>query len=252
MKSWQPVLARPREGDHIAHLYQDEDFLTEALTHFVCAGLAEGEGVVLFISARHWDACVSKLAERNISLHDAEQRGQLAVMDARSALSTLMVDGMPDWKRFQDVIGTAINFTRRKYGKVRAFCEMVNLLWQRGERGAALRLEVLWSHLLKVQDLSLCCAYRIDGLAEDSALQEVCGMHSHLIPARDYEELEESVNRAAESLVGPRIAVLLHLLARARRLPTDMPDAEATVLWMKEHMPVTAGKLLSRARAQHR
>lgn len=254
MNSWQPLLARPREGHHIAHLYQDDEFLVEALSHFVRTGLAQGEGVAVFVTSGHWDACVRKLAAHKISLRDAELRGQLVFMDAGMALSVLMVEGMPDWKVFQDVVGTVINFTRRRYSRVRAFGEMVNLLWQREERAAALRLEQLWNNLLKVQDLSLCCAYRMDSLREDgsdAALQEVCGMHSHLIPGRDYEELEDGVNRAAEALVGRRIAALLRQLAGARRLATQMPDAQSTVLWMKEHMPVTAAKVLSQARTPH-
>jgi hypothetical protein len=244
------LLTRPGERHHIAQFYQDEDFLIEALTQFVRGGLAEGEGVVVLATSAHWEASVCRFAAHNVSLQDAESRGQLAFMDAGTALSSVMVDGMPDWKRFQDIVGTVINLTRRKYPRVRAFGEMVNLLWQRREHAAALRLEELWNHLIKVQDLSVCCAYRIDNPHE--AGYEVCGLHSHLIPARDYGEFEASVNRASEALVGPRIAEMLRALASAHRPLTDMPVAQSTVLWMNEHMPVTARKVLSRARRRHR
>jgi len=253
MTHWHPVLDRPSEGQHIVQVYQDDDFLIDAMAHFVRAGLAQGEGVVVFATSSHWEACVCRLAAEGISLQDAELRGQLAVMDARTALSAFMVDGMPDWKAFQDVVGTAINLTRRKCARVRAYSEMVNVLWQRGERAAALRLEALWNHLLKVQDLALCCAYRIDTLREESyggALEQLCALHSHVIPARDYEEFEKRINRAADAVLGSRTASMLRLLAAARRPPADMPDAQSTMLWMKQHMPITAGKVLARARAE--
>ena len=118
MNSWQPLLAKPLEGQHIVQIYRDEDFLVEALKYFVRTGLADGEGVVVFATQRHWAACVRALAADNISVDIAESRGQLAVLDAQTALSAFMVDGMPDWKAFQDVIGTVINLTRRRYQRV--------------------------------------------------------------------------------------------------------------------------------------
>jgi len=45
---------------------------------------------------------------------------------------------------------------------------------------------------------------------------------------------------------------MLRALASAHRPLTDMPVAQSTVLWMNEHMPVTARKVLSRARRRHR
>lgn len=255
MNSWQPLLAKPLEGQHIVQIYRDEDFLVEALKYFVRTGLADGEGVVVFATQRHWAACVRALAADNISVDIAESRGQLAVLDAQTALSAFMVDGMPDWKAFQDVIGTVINLTRRRYQRLRAFGEMMDLLWQRGERKAALRLEELWGNLLKIQDLALCCAYRIDPLGDagyEGALQALCERHTHFIPARDYTELDARVQRATDALVGPRIAALLRALVAAERPATEMPDAQSLMLWMKVHMPVTAGKLLAHVRRDAR
>lgn len=256
MNSWQALLERPGNGNHIAQVYQDEDFLIEALSHFVGSGLAQGDGVVVFATSRHWEACLRRLGAHLAAPQDAELRGQLVVMDARTALSRFMVDGMPDWKKFQDLVGTVINLTRRRYPRIRVFGEMVDLLWQRGERSAALRLEELWNHLIKVQDLTLCCAYRMDAFDESNyhgALQQVCGLHSHLVPARDDRGFEDRVNRASESLVGPHISKLLRSLSLARRpAATDMPDAQSTMLWMKEYMPITAGKVLSRVRPRRR
>jgi hypothetical protein len=255
MNSWQPLLSKPLEGQHIVQVYRDERFLVDGLKHFVRAGLAQGEGVAVFATRRHWDACVRALAADSISVDIAESRGQLAVLDAQTALSALMVDGMPDWKAFQDVVGTVINLTRRKFPRLRAFGEMVDLLWQRGERNAALRLEELWNNLLKIQDLALCCAYRIDPLGEagyEGALQALCERHTHFIPARDYPELDARVRRASDALLGPRIAAMLRDLAAAERPATEMPDAQSMMLWLKVHMPVTAGKLLARLRREER
>lgn len=250
---WQELLARPLDGNHIAQIYQDEDFLTEALSHFAGAGLGRGEGVVVIVTPRHWDACARRLKSQGLALQEAELRGQLAVLDAGEALSQFMVDGMPDWKGFQDVVGSVINQTRRCYVKVRAFGEMVDILWQRRECHAAMRLEELWNHLVKVQDLSLCCAYRINNLDDEAyngPLESVCEMHSHLIPAQDHVELEGTVRHASEDVLGADLTRVLLSLAAARRPATHMPAAQSTLLWLKEHMPLTASKVLSRVRAR--
>lgn len=253
MNSWQSLLDRPEDGNHIAQLYQDEESLIETLSHFVGAGLMHGEAVVVFVTPRHWEACLRQLGAHRVAPQDAELRGQVVVIDARSALSRFMVNGMPDWKKFQDLVGTVLNLTRRQYPRIRAFGEMVDLLWQRGERAAALRLEELWNHLIKVQDLTLCCAYRIDPLNQDTdhgCVRSICAAHSHMLPARDHEEVEQHVGRASESLLGSRGARLLQELAAAHRPSTQMPDVHAMMLWMKEHMPITAGKILSRLRTK--
>ena len=252
--AWEGLLARPVEGNHIAQLYQDDEFLMEALSHFVGSGLAQGDGVVVIATAQHWEACVRRLKSQDVTLQEAELRGQLAVLDAADALSGFMLEGMPDWKSFQDIVGGVINRTRRRYAKIRAFGEIVDILWQRRECLAAMRLEELWNHLVKVQDLSLCCAYRIDNLGEEDhygQLQSVCEMHSHLIPQRDYDRLEKTVKQASDDVLGPRLASMLHSLAAAHRPATHMPAAQSTLLWLKEHLPLTAGKILSRLR-EHR
>lgn len=161
-------------GQHLAHVYEDDASLVDALANFVQTGLAEGAGVVVFATAAHWGECARRLAADGIAVHEAEGRGQLAVLDARNVLASFMVEGMPDWKAFQDVVGTVINRTRRMHDHVLAFGEMGSLLRQRGDYAAALRLEELWGHLVKFQDLALCCAYRIydfDEAAERTPLE---------------------------------------------------------------------------------
>lgn len=251
MKAWRTQLEAPTDGNHIVQVYQDEDSLIDRLSHFVGSGLVRGEGVVVFVTPRHWEACLRCLSAQGIAPLDAELRGQLVVTDASAALGRLMADGMPDWKTFQDSVGTIINLMRRKYPRVRTYGEMMDLLWQRGARAAALRLEELWNHLIKVQSITLCCAYRMDAL-DDDALQDVCGLHSHFLPVTDCEHLEARVGRASDAVLGADVARLMRDLAAARRPSTEMPGAQATILWMKEHMPITADKVLSRLRTKRR
>ena len=48
--------------------------------------------------------------------------------------------------------------------RVRAFGEMVALLWSEGNQAAAIRLEELWNELALSQTFCLFCAYSMDSL----------------------------------------------------------------------------------------
>src|SRR5213078_3442317 len=86
------------------------------------------------------------------------------MLDAQETLASFMVDGMPEWTAFHKACGGAIAELRLQYPAVRAYGEMVDILWQRGERHAALRLEEFWNELGRLQTFSLFCAYAIDPL----------------------------------------------------------------------------------------
>jgi hypothetical protein len=247
--SWQHLLGKGVAGKHFAQLYRDEDFLTEAVSHYVGAGLVQGEGVVIIATKRHWDAVARRIERAGVNVREAGWRGQLRLLDANEALGHFTVNGFPDWKEFQDVVGSVINQCRWRYTKVRVFGEFVDILWQAGNRAAAMRVEEFWNHLVNVQGLSLFCGYCMDNLSPESygqAMESICEQHSHLIPARDYDRFDKAARRAGEEVLGPCLASMLWRLAAVERPATHMPSAQATLLWMQKNMPITGGKLLAR------
>ena len=60
--------------------------------------------------------------------------------------------------------------TRGRAGgrRVRAFGEMVAVMWARGEQGATVRLEHLWHRLCQSEAFSLFCAYPRIGFTQDA------------------------------------------------------------------------------------
>ena len=142
---------------------------------------------------------------------------------------------------------------RLQYPTVRAYGEMVDMLWQQGKRDAAIRLEEYWNDLGKLQTFSLFCAYPMDPLdskAYDGPLQCVCKAHSHLIPTRDYERLEQGGERGEPPRCSTsRSRKLLLSLAASHRTSTHMPPGQAALLWLSQNMPRTAEKILQEVRA---
>ena len=246
------LLRNPGAGDHIVQTYQDPALLADSVAEYLAPALRAGEAAIVIARPQHQRKFSAALARHGINAREYLERGQLRLLDAEETLARFMADGMPQWKRFQQVVGGLIAEVRLQYPKVRAYGEMVDLLWQRGSRDAAIRLEEYWNELGKLQTFSLFCAYFIDPLdskAYDGAMQCVCKVHSHLIPTRDYERLNDAVSEAATKVLEQPLADILLSLAASHRTSTHMPPGQAALLWLSQNMPRTADKVLREVRA---
>jgi hypothetical protein len=251
--NWSELLQQPHGGDHFVQVYSDERFLYEAVAEYTGTGLRRGEGVIIIATASHRAAFMEQLEAGGVAARDAAQRGQLLVLDADETLARFTPGGMPDWQTFHALIGGVIAKLRLEYPTVRAYGEMVDVLWQRGERDAAIRLEEFWNDLAKLQTFSLLCAYYMDNLdaaAYHGPLECVCKVHTHLIPARDYERFNQAVIEASKEVLDTPLADLLVALSERHGTPTAMPQGQATLLWLQRNMPRTAEKVLAGVRSR--
>jgi hypothetical protein len=246
------LLRSPGASDHIVQTYQDPAALAESVAEYLAAGLRAGEAGIVIARPEHQRLFAVALAQYGVDAQACLARGQLHLLDADETLARFMAGGMPQWKKFQEAVGGLIAEVRLQHQTVRAYGEMVDILWQQGSREAAIRLEEYWNDLGKLQTFSLFCAYFMDPLdhkAYDGPLQCVCRVHSHLIPTRDYAGLNEAVGRAAEKTLDGPLAQLLLSLAASHRTSTHMPPGQAALLWLARNMPRTAEKVLSEVRA---
>jgi hypothetical protein len=252
--SWESVLTEISDGSHIAQVYQDDGFLVDAVSLFIAEGLRKQEAVIIIAAQAHWDLFGRRLQANGHDWQAARSSGQLTILDAHETLALFMQEGLPDWKKFKAAISGVIEEiqVQDKHIKIRAYGEMVNILWRKGNLQGAIRLEELWNDFMKLYSFSLFCAYTMDGLDEDinsGPLQAVCKTHSHLIPARDYMKFECAVNEASQKILGSSLTNMLQTISKAEPdLPTKMPPAQTVLLWLKKNMPVTADKVLSYAR----
>jgi hypothetical protein len=250
--SWEKVLTHIKEGDHVAQIYQDEGFLVDAVCLYMATGIKRHEAVVLIATKEHAELFNCRLEARGIDVSQVKARGQLKILDAHTTLNQFMVKGMPDAVLFQSVITPIILQTKQHYSKLRAYGEMVNVLWQDKNLSAAVRLEEIWNDFMKVHSFSLFCAYTMDGLDQNvnnGPLQCVCKNHSHFIPAQDYTQFEKALNEASQKILGCSLTNMLQTIAlENKKISTQMPPAQIVLLWLKEHMPVTANKILAQTR----
>src|SRR5262249_17252245 len=136
--------------------------------------------------------------------------------------------------------------------RVRAFGELVGLLWKEGRYSAAVRLEQFWNRLITSHGLHLFCAYPIDIFGpefQSAGLDALLCAHSHVLPGGRDEDLETAIDRALRERLGATIAGLkIPLEDICRPFHTAIPKAEATVLWLRNNVPSYADEILARAR----
>ena len=189
MSSWTELLERPEPKQHVVQLYgRDDQLLTRHVGQYLAEGLRRGEGVLLIATPAHTQAIVRSLGEEDARLAASAADGRFLALEAAPTLSRIMVDGEPCRARFDEIVGTRLQELRARppRGGVRAFGEMVGLLWSTGQTSAAARLEEYWSGLVEPEAVSLFCAYPIDvpgGECAADTLKSVALGHTHVYAA---------------------------------------------------------------------
>jgi cytochrome P450 len=153
---------------HEVQYYEHSQFLVNRVADFLAPGITAGEAVVVIATPKHADLIDHALRARGFDLAAARRDGYFVSLDAVETLKQIMTEDRPDHARFTTVVGGAIEMARSKAKApiVRAFGEMVAVLWARGRPGAALALEDVWNDLLGHHPLALLCGYPVTGLAE--------------------------------------------------------------------------------------
>ena len=63
--------------------------------------------------------------------------GRLVFFDANEMVSRLTARGQPEWSRFDALIGATVRDLIANHGGLRAYGEMVGILWSRGQCAAS-------------------------------------------------------------------------------------------------------------------
>jgi hypothetical protein len=186
------------EADHFVQFYENEVFLTRSVSSFIAAGLENGNSAILIATTEHREGIEKALTQEGHDLAQLELKGDYFALDAANALATFMVDGLPDRELFNQTIGEMVERATCGGRKLRAFGEMVALLWADKNDDAAIQLEEFWNELINRRPFSLFCAYPWDGCrgeSRDNPLIQVCQAHTHVIPAESYAAKSNSKER---------------------------------------------------------
>ena len=150
MANWRQLGAEIFWGEiapceHLVQIYEEDGAFLDCLAGFVSGGLKAGEAVIIIASAAHRHSLEFRLRAQGVNLAAAVMEGQYFAFDAEQSLSKFMVEGWPDENLFNHFVNSLLARARGKNDRrVRAFGEMVAVLWAEGHNGATVRLEHLW------------------------------------------------------------------------------------------------------------
>ena len=175
--------------DHVVQFYGHDDELAAGVAPYLAEGVRAGGVAIAIATDAHRQAFAARLDRAGINPASAELRvtgPALIMLDAREAADALLIDGRIAPHRFDKLIGDLVRDAAAGGRPVRAYGEIVAVLWADGHVRAALELEELWNGLRREVDFSLYCAYprawveaEVEGEAD--AFNEVCRLHSAVV-----------------------------------------------------------------------
>ena len=178
-------------GGHGVEFYAYDAQIVEKVARFIAPALEGGSEVAVVIATdKHRRELESELSARGIDVTGAIRQQRYVALDAATTLSKLLVDGQPDPDRFVEVVGGAIVKAQAdcKCEHVRAYGEMVALLWLAGRPEAAIALEKMWNDLARRHSFTLLCGYPIAAFDPSQATEiaEVGRTHTQVAPIQAF------------------------------------------------------------------
>ena len=169
-------------GHHVVQFYGHDDELAERVAGYLLGAL-EGGGVAIVIATpEHQHEFGTRLAQAGVDLAAARDRGAYLVLDAGQTLRELMAADGLDSAAFDRVIGSLIRQGCEAGRPVRAYGELVALLWDDGLVSDAAQLEEMWDELGRRHPFSLFCGYRASTVTREiAAFAEVCRLHGEVV-----------------------------------------------------------------------
>jgi hypothetical protein len=170
---------------HAVRFYDSEVSLCRVVAGFLREGLALGQPSLILATPEHSLGIIAELRAREVDVKQLQASSDLVVLDAAETMAAFMVDGKPDAEKFEAAATAAIERARRgRAGRtIRAYGEMVDVLWKEGHDVAAIQVEMLWNRLARNNEFSLLCGYAMGSFYKDASVVDVCRQHTHLVSA---------------------------------------------------------------------
>ena len=172
------------DGGHVVQFYGHEEDLADRVVGYLL-GVLQGDGVAVVIAtAAHRRTFEGRLTQAGVDLAAAGRAGTYRALDAGDTVRALMTGGQLDRRAFDRVIGGLITDAGHGNRPVRAYGEMVALLWDAGLVNDAVQLEEMWGSMGLSHSFSLFCSYPARSVTGDGHLEafaEVCRLHGSVV-----------------------------------------------------------------------
>ncbi len=203
--------ADPGDGHpswHSVRFFEGGDYPALRIADWLGASLDAGGGAFLFARPAHEAMVARALDRRGVDVAKLTALGRLRLTNAVTAASAIVQNSRPDPAAFEAIIGEPVREAIRRYGSVRAYGELVDVLARKADFEGALALEGLWNGLLAESNAELLCGYALgsfQGAGSVEVFSRICEEHTLVEPAS--EEPVEHVPRLLAELEQRTVAL---------------------------------------------
>lgn len=187
VRAREPLAVKPWEARHDVQFYDDDDYLASCIAAFIAEGVRCAQPAVVIATPAHIRAIQDHLTRLGVNV-DAVRPHDMVWLDARDTLASFMEGGRCNPELFDATVGRVLETitASRRYVTVRAFGEMVDLLWRDQKPSVAIQLEELWAGLASRYSFALLCAYSKSSLdpKDMAGIDHICRVHNRVLPAR--------------------------------------------------------------------
>jgi len=182
------LTSHPWASGHDVRFYEDDAYLCTAVSAFLADGIRSTQPIIVIATAAHRREFAAQLRLKGLNV-DALHPGDSIWLDAHETLSAFMEGPMPNADLFMATVGNVFEkaLANRRYLVVRAYGEMVDMLWRQGKSEGAIALENLWNDLARRYAFSLLCAYSKESMlahSPEGGIDRICACHSRVLPGQ--------------------------------------------------------------------
>jgi hypothetical protein len=180
----KPVPAVPHNHHHAVQFYGNEYSLFTTVATFLGEGLKTRQPAIVIATESHRQAIEEHLCGRLIDCEQARRNGDLVMLDAEEMLGQFMIGDVPDPDLFEQNVGSVVKQVLDGRGRtvVRAYGEMVDVLWKQGRAEAAINLEILWNKLALKHSFALLCGYAMGNFYKQAKqIEDIRSHHTHVV-----------------------------------------------------------------------
>ncbi len=164
-----PPLRAAAERSEVVQFYESDELLCDLVARFLLPATNSQAYALAVVTPSHKSGIRAALAGRSIDVDAVVASGRLAFADAEATLARFMVGPMPDWDLFRTTITDLVPpAASQRAMPVRAYGEMVDVLWAEGNFKAAVRLEQMWNDVRNLWGVPFLRAYAMGGFYKET------------------------------------------------------------------------------------
>jgi KaiC/GvpD/RAD55 family RecA-like ATPase len=172
---------------HEVQFYDDDQRLVPVVARFLSDGVRAGQPIILIATPAHRKQVIADMLKNGVNIDDLVMGRDAVILDAAETLAAFMEGNRPSSELFNATVGNVFEqlMAKRSYAVVRAYGEMVDLLWSDGKAEAAIALERLWNGLAKRYAFKLLCGYSEGSMRSSTPgmdVRHICAEHSRVLP----------------------------------------------------------------------